>query len=106
MPLAPDPIASEIAGLARVDALRRLDASEETLALISLVSVSWPDASVGCPKPNADYDMRITPGYRLVFRAGEDTAIYHTSARDVVFCTPEEEILPGVLRDIAAVPES
>lgn len=96
-----DPIAESMVAMSARDATRRLDVAESDLELVSLLVITWPDSSVGCPKPGAEYDDQETAGYRIVFRVGGETSellIYHTSLHHVVRCTPEEEILPGYLR--------
>lgn len=98
-PLLVDPIAASLVELTRRAAASRLDIPETSLVLASLLAIDWPDSSVGCPKPGGTYEDRLTPGYRIVFHAGSETIIYHTSIRDFVRCTPEEEILPGTLRE-------
>ena len=103
-PVLLDPIAEALVDRSRRDAARRLDVAEDDLRLVSVLTLVWPDASLGCPKTNADYPERETPGYRIVFRTQDATAIYHTSAQDVLFCTPEEELLPGIVR--RALPSS
>ncbi len=97
-PVILDPIAEALVNRSRRDAARRLNVPEETLRLVGLLTLVWPDASLGCPQTDADYPEQETPGYRIVFRAPENSAIYHTSAQDTLFCTPDEEILPGVVR--------
>ncbi len=97
-PLITDPIAEAMVERSRRDAARRFDTPDTALELVSVLTLTWPDASLGCPKTGAEYDNRETPGYRIVFETGDAQAIYHTSVQDIVFCTPEEELLPGVLR--------
>lgn len=104
-PLPPDPIAESMVELAARDAARQLDVPTSQLALASLMAVTWPDASIGCPKPNGEYEEQTEPGFRIAFRAGEEAIIYHTSIRHVVRCAPDEEILPGLLRPLVATPE-
>ena len=103
-PVVDDPVAAAMVALALPDAARRLGVDQGDLRLVSLLSLTWPDSSLGCPKPGADYTDDSTPGYRLVLRAGENTILYHTSSRQVVVCTPDEEILPGMLRSALTVP--
>lgn len=103
-PVTTDPIAQSMAELARRDAARRLAAADDTLDLISLLMVVWPDTSLGCPKPGADYEDTPTTGYRIVLRIEADRLIYHTSTRDLTFCTPEEEILPGLIQQALPTP--
>lgn len=97
-PIVTDPIAEEMIEHSRRDAARRLDTSDTALELVSALTLTWPDTSLGCPKAGAEYDDRETPGYRIVFETDGTQVIYHTSVQDIIFCTPEEEILPGVLR--------
>lgn len=103
-PILVDPIASATVTLCRADAARRLGIAQDTLQLISLVTVTWPDDSVGCPQPGIAYGQGETPGYRVVLRAGEDALVYHTSARHVVLCAPDQAILPGLIRQALATP--
>jgi hypothetical protein len=104
-PIPLDPIEASMVEFSARDAAKTLGVAEGDVQLISLITVDWPDSSVGCPRPNADYADTVTPGYRMVFRAGADTLIYHTSIRQAVRCAPREEILPGVLRQALATPE-
>ena len=97
-PVLLDPIAEALVDRSRQDAARRLEVDEDALQLVSVLALVWPDASLGCPKTNADYPEQETPGYRIVFRTQETSAIYHTNAQDILFCTPEEELLPGMIR--------
>lgn len=103
-PVATDPIAQSLVDLVRQDAARRLGQTGDELTVTSLVMVVWPDTSLGCPQPKADYDNTPVTGYRLVLRAGDDTLIYHTSTRDAVLCTLKEEILPGLIQQALATP--
>jgi len=92
-PILVDPIASAMVALCRADAARRL-----------LVTVTWPDDSVGCPQPDIAYSQQETPGYRIVLRAGGEALVYHASARHVVLCAPDQAILPGLIRQALATP--
>ncbi len=102
-PVPVEPIAESMVELSKRDAARRLDVPEDTITLVNLLTLTWPDSSVGCPKPGIDYRDEVMPGYRVVLGIEDETVIYHTSIRHVVFCTPDEEILPGILRQ--AMPE-
>ncbi|MBI5961078.1 MAG: hypothetical protein HY866_20230 [Chloroflexi bacterium] len=103
-PVVIDPIAQAMVDFSKSDAAKRRDVPENSIELVSLLTIIWPDASVGCPKPEGDYESNLTPGYRIVLRAGDERLIYHTNARDVVLCTPEEEILPGIIRQALPTP--
>jgi hypothetical protein len=104
-PVPVEPIAVSMVELSTRDAARRLNVPEESITLTGLLTLTWPDSSVGCPKPGGEYQDEITPGYRIVLDAGEQMVIYHTSIRHIVFCTSDEEILPGLLRQAIPRPE-
>ncbi len=103
-PILVDPIASAMVTLCRADAARRLGIAQDALQLASVVTVTWPDDSVGCPQAGIAYSQQETPGFRIVLRAGEDALIYHTSARHVVLCRPDRAILPEPIRQALATP--
>jgi hypothetical protein len=104
-PVIVDPIGQSMVDLTRQDAAQRLKTSDTEIKLVSLLIVIWPDSSLGCPRAGADYEDREMSGYRIVFRMTDETIIYHTSIRDFVRCAPEEEILPGILRQAMPTPE-
>ncbi|GAB4433816.1 MAG: hypothetical protein Kow00106_26690 [Anaerolineae bacterium] len=103
-PILVDPIAEEMVALCRADAARRSGLNASAIRLASLVTVIWPDESIGCPQPGIQYGQRETPGFRVVLRAGDEALVYHTSARDVVLCPPDQAILPGLIRQALATP--
>jgi hypothetical protein len=51
-----------------------------TVKLVSTAAVDWPDAGLGCPEPGKTYAQVVTPGYRLVFQAGDARYEIHTGA--------------------------
>lgn len=97
-PIPLDPIALSMIDLTARDAAEMLGVPQDSLRLTSLLNVNWIDSSLGCPKPTGVYTDEATAGWRIVFRTVSDSAIYHTSDRKFVHCMPEEEILPGMLR--------
>ncbi len=103
-PILVDPIAEEMVALCRADAARRTGLDASAIRLASVVTITWPDDSVGCPQPNIQYEPHETPGFRVVLRAGDQALIYHTSARHVVLCPPDQAILPGLIRQALATP--
>lgn len=105
-PVAPDPIAEAMAQLVTRDWAAENGVSASEVELISLLSVTWPDTSLGCPKTGGVYAEQETPGYRVVVRTGEREAIYHTNIREFVLCAPGEEVLPDALHEALAPPET
>jgi len=84
----PPPAAEQVVRLAVEDLAQRLSlSSEETIRLVSVEAVDWPDASLGCPQPGMMYAQVITPGFRVVLEAEGKEYAYHTDAgRFVVLC--------------------
>lgn len=83
---------------ARIDAARRTGLEGESLILISAESVTWSDASLGCPQPGMVYTQALVPGFRIRIKARGKTLDYHAGARGVVLlCPPERsrDPLPG-----------
>jgi hypothetical protein len=87
-PLPLDPIAE-----AMIDLAAR-DIPGEAVDLVGLLALDWPDSSLGCPQADGEYEEAVTPGYRMVFKVGDDRIMYHTSTRTIKRCALEDEILP------------
>ena len=49
------------------------------VTVVAADEVTWPDSSLGCPRPWMSYLQVLTPGYRVTLRAGDEQAEYHTS---------------------------
>ena len=64
----------------------------DELILISSESVSWSDASLGCPQEGFGYAQVITPGYKLVFALGDTSYAVHTKAdgSSLILCNDDE----------------
>jgi len=103
-PIVGDPITASIVQIARQDAARRLGVQPGQVRTVSVIAVTWPDSSLGCPRVGVEYSAQPTRGYRLVFEAGSARLIYHTSIQDSVPCAPADEILPGALRQALPAP--
>jgi hypothetical protein len=84
------------------DAANRSTTARADIKVISEEAVTWPDGSLGCPKPGMVYTQALVPGYRIVLRAGEQTLNYHAMSRGrPVFC-PVGRVAPPVPADPAA----
>lgn len=75
--------------------------------VLEVEPVEWPDTSLGCPQPGMMYAQVITPGYRILLKAGEQTYSYHTgSTGQGVLCgddgrplLPSFPVKPGEIDD-------
>ena len=70
---------------ARADLVGRLQIDPDTIKLVSVEAVEWPDGCLGVHTPGVMCTMVITPGYRVVLEAGGKQYEFHTNASgDVV----------------------
>jgi hypothetical protein len=63
----------------RADLAQRLQVDPDTIALISVEHVDWPDACMGIEAPGIMCAMVITPGYRVILEADGKQYEYHTN---------------------------
>lgn len=88
-------LAPEMAAIATASidfAAATLGLAPDTLRVIAVEAVNWPDAALGCPQPDMIYAAVITPGYRVVLATADATLVVHTDSRldgEKVIC-PEE----------------
>ncbi|BDV29836.1 hypothetical protein [Microbacterium terricola] len=61
--------------------LRRRDIDGEPL-LVSVEAVTWPDGSLGCPRPGRSYTHALVPGMRVVVSVGGETYDYRFGRSD------------------------
>ena len=69
------------------------DLSEQTgipvseITLVSMETMEWSDASLGCPQEGFMYAQVITPGYLMILEAGGKQYEYHTDqATNFILC--------------------
>ena len=85
-----DNSADAMDGLSETEAALAVRAGEEladslgvepdSVTLVSMEAVDWPDASLGCPEPDMMYAAMITPGYMITFSVDETLYEVHTTA--------------------------
>lgn len=92
----PDPTASIDPGLqpyidiAVADLAARLQIAPDDITTLSAVLVVWPDASLGCPKPDMQYAQVQTDGAKIVLRADGSSYDYHAGGDTTPFlCDPK-----------------
>ena len=70
---------------ARADLVNRVHVDPDTITLVSVEKVEWPDGCLGVQTPGVMCTMVVTPGYRVVLEAGGKQYEYHTNeSGDVV----------------------
>lgn len=63
--------------LALADAARRTGREVSALVVVSAEAVTWPDGSIGCPRPGMQYPQALVPGFRIRIQAGQELLDYH-----------------------------
>jgi hypothetical protein len=64
---------------ARADLAQRLPIDIDTIKLVSVEQVDWPDACMGIQTPGIMCAQVITPGYKVVLEANGKQYEYHTN---------------------------
>jgi hypothetical protein len=78
--------ADRVYRMARADLAKRLGIEERKVKKRSIEPRTWPDASLGCPKPDTMYAQVETPGYVIELEASGKKYAYHCDYRRVVLC--------------------
>lgn len=70
---------------ARQDLSGRLGVAENSIATVLAEFVTWPDSSLGCPRPGMSYLQVLTDGARIRLQAGGAVYEYHSGPTGVPF---------------------
>jgi predicted small lipoprotein YifL len=96
--LAPAALQSETVREAVGDLAARLQVDPQTIAVVRVVEVEWPDGSLGCPQPDMQYTQALVNGMFIELRAGEQSYRYHSGGTRAPFlCISKDELLPEEL---------
>lgn len=79
---------------AKDDLAKKTGLAASEIILKDAQSMTWPDTSLGCPKPGFMYAQVLTPGYRILLQAGGKTYDYRgaTSSNRIAVCeTPADQ---------------
>lgn len=69
------------------EATRQTKLDRARLKVISAEAVTWPDGSLGCPRPDMAYTQALVPGYRIRVQAGGEVLDFHASRQgQLVLC--------------------
>lgn len=74
--------------LALTDAAGRTGRERSSLEVVSAQAVTWPDGSIGCPRPGMQYPQVLVPGFRIRIRAGSELLDYHAGRSGPPFHCP------------------
>lgn len=101
VPTPLDPSVDKIVRQAKNDVAQHLGVDAAQIELLEVTSVTWPDASLGCPQPGKDYPEGMTPGYRILLKTGGQQYEYHSNSDNyVIYCeNPTPPIFPKPLSE-------
>jgi hypothetical protein len=85
---AVDAAANTPSGVAIRTVIEYSGASPEQLTVLSETAVEFADASLGCPKPGMGYAQVITPGHKVIIRAGNIDYDVRVSGNRGIVCDP------------------
>jgi hypothetical protein len=71
----------EVIARAKEQLARRNSITSESLSLKQVEPMTWPDASLGSPRPGRAYAAALTEGYRLLLSDGRSDFEYHTDGK-------------------------
>jgi hypothetical protein len=88
-----EPGLQELITNVKADLAGRLSLPTEEITITELTEVEWSDSSLDCPEPEMSYLQVITPGYRIILQANNNSYEYHSN-RDSYFVYCEGRVPP------------
>jgi hypothetical protein len=85
------PSESDLVDVAIADLATRLGVSEEEVEVLRVEAVTWPDASLGCPRGGEVYAQVIVEGSRVLLQTDERVYDYHAGDDGEIFFCPSDE---------------
>lgn len=74
--------------------VRLLGCAPAELSVADVRPITWPDSSLGCPRPGMMYLQVLTPGYQIkLAHAGQEYIVHTDRGHRAVYC-PGGGILP------------
>jgi len=67
-------------------ASKQLNLPLEQFSVQQAHAVDWPDSSLGCPQPGMMYLQVITPGFKVMLKAGAEIYPVHVAGTRAVVC--------------------
>jgi hypothetical protein len=84
-----EPASTAAVALARRDLADHTGVPADQIVVATVTPATWPDGSLGCPKPGIMYSQIVTPGYRIVLQVRGQTYEYHSDGGShVAPCSP------------------
>ena len=74
---------SPVVDIAKQDLSGLLNIPVENIRLVKEEAVEWPDTSLGYPEKGMMYNQVITPGFKIILKAGDKLYEYHSDYKRV-----------------------
>ncbi len=74
---------SPVVDIAKQDLSELLNIPVENIQLVKAEAVEWPDTSLGYPEKGMMYAQVITPGFKIILKAGDKIYEYHSDYKRV-----------------------
>jgi hypothetical protein len=78
------PEALPVVDTAKNDLAKRLNISIEQVHVVKIEKVDWPDTSLGYREEGMMYAQVITPGFRIILKAGDISYEYHSDYKRII----------------------
>jgi hypothetical protein len=88
MPSNPPPV-EKFVSLAKADLARRLGKESDPITVVKTAEMLWPDAALGCPRPEKVYPPGRVPGFQIWLETNGTEYIYNTDFNGQVILCPE-----------------
>ena len=86
---------TRLVDMAKADLVRRIGTEEEQIEVIRAEYVTWPDSSLGCPKPGFQYLQVLSNGSRIQLKVDELVFNYHSGGnRPPSYCSKPSDKAP------------
>ena len=92
---AQNSVDSQLVQQAKKDLAKRLSINADKVTLRELRAVTWPDASLGCPKAGEVYAQGPQDGFLIRLEAGGRMYFYHSTGTQKPFlCEETSQMIP------------
>jgi hypothetical protein len=78
------------------DLADRLDVDASEIDVVSVEEVTWPDGSLGCPRPGMNYTQALVDGELIVLAVDGTEHEYHAGRGGEAFYCPADQATPPV----------
>ena len=80
--------------IALTDLAARLDVDPSEIEVVSVEEVTWPDGSLGCPKPGMSYTQALVDGQLIILAVDGREYEYHSGRGREPFYCPADQATP------------